>query len=86
MQVKAFFDNGGPPSGTAACPTSYKNRDGSCGVVSDCEVVQSSLLRGLLQADVQMLDAAGLYHPITDGSAPDSMSIGFGFTVARARF
>ena len=82
-QVYLYFDTGG--AADPACGSTCRNDDGSCSVADDkivtaCEVATEASGLSLLVPDVQMLDGSGNYAPNPANTAPDSYSIGLGFT------
>lgn len=50
------------------------------GAITVEEVATNSLMASLLQPDVDIYDENGVYAPNPEGTSPDSMSFGFGFT------
>jgi len=76
MQILQVFDIG------CSSNMSLKN-DGN---IALCEVAQNSIIQNVLSADVQLFDANGNYHPNPANTNKDSLSVGFGFTAAKATF
>jgi len=90
MQILAIFDNGGKADASCSAGT-CKNPNGTCAVKGDekidvCEVSTAGLIQNVLAPDVQMFDANGTYHPSSDNTMKDSLSIGLGFTAVPATF
>ena len=94
-QILMIFDNGGEADTTGACngvcanpagdPTGACAKKGD-GRVSICEVATNSIIKNVLNPDVQMFDAAGNYHPNAANDMKDSLSLGVGFTAVKASF
>jgi hypothetical protein len=89
QQLLLIFDIGGTPD--PACSNACRNPDGTCaqrndGVISVCEVGTNSILKNVLNSDVQMFDETGAWHPSAANTLKDSLSIGFGFTAVPASF
>jgi hypothetical protein len=56
------------------------------GHIAVCEVADNSIIKNVLNPDVQMFDAAGNYHPNPANTTKDSLSLGLGFTGVKATF
>jgi hypothetical protein len=56
------------------------------GMISTCEVSDNSIIKNVLNPDVQMFDSAGNYHPNPDNTNKDSLSLGLGFTMVKGAF
>jgi hypothetical protein len=90
MQILTIFDNGG--TADPACSGVCKNPDGSCAVsgdkvVSSCEVASNSIIKNVLNPDVQMFSNGGtVYAPNPANTQRDSLSIGLGFAATKASF
>jgi hypothetical protein len=83
-QILGIFDVGG-------CQASDTNFDGSTAMASDgkiatCEVAGNSIIKNVLNPDVQMFNSDGAYQPNPANTAKDSLSLGFGFTGVPAVF
>jgi len=83
-QILQIFDIG-------CSDTSAKNFDGTPaakmdGKVATCEVADNSIIKNVLNPDVQMFDASGNYHPNKSNTNKDSLSLGLGFTAVKATF
>jgi hypothetical protein len=92
MQIGSIFDTGGtPPATGGTCGATCANPDGSCAVAGDkkidiCEVSTNNLIQQVLAPDIQMFDAQGNYSPTPANTKKDSLSLGLGFTFAKATF
>jgi len=83
-QILQIFDIG-------CSDTSAKNFDGTPaakgdGKIATCEVADNSIIKNVLNPDVQMFDANGNYHPNKANTNKDSLSLGLGFTAVKATF
>jgi hypothetical protein len=56
------------------------------GMIATCEVSDNSIIKNVLNPDVQMFDSAGNYHPNAANTNKDSLSLGLGFTAVKATF
>ena len=56
------------------------------GMVGVCEVSGNSIIKNVLNPDVQMFDSAGNYHPNPANTNQVSLSLGLGFTAVKATF
>jgi hypothetical protein len=56
------------------------------GHIETCEVSDNSIIKNVLNPDVQMFDSAGNYHPNPANTTRDSLSLGLGFTAVKASF
>jgi hypothetical protein len=72
----------GGSTGIAVLNLFDTNHDGS---ISTAEVENSALIHSLFAPDVDLFDATGAFHPLTD-NVKDSVSVGFGFTCVPATF
>jgi hypothetical protein len=54
------------------------------GHIATCEVADNSIIKNVLNPDVQMFDAQGNYHPNPANTTRDSLSLGLGFTAVKA--
>jgi hypothetical protein len=90
MQFLAIFDTGGDAD--PACPGTCKNPDASCAtsgdnIISTCEVASNQIVKNIFTPDIQMFSNGGtVYAPNPANAQKDSVSIGFGFTAAKASF
>jgi hypothetical protein len=80
----ALFDNGG--GADPGCDSSCKNPDDSCAVPHDgridpCEISTNSAISSIFAPDVQLFSGT-TFSP--GKGAPDSLSLGFGFTAVSA--
>jgi hypothetical protein len=76
-QILQIFDIG--------CP-GMDNLKGD-GHIATCEVSTNSIIKNVLNADVQMFAADGVtYHPNPANTMKDSLSLGLGFTAVKASF
>jgi hypothetical protein len=83
-QIAQIFDIG-------CSDASAKNFDGTAaakgdGKIAVCEVSDNSIIKNVLNADVQMFDSSGAYHPNKANTMKDSLSLGLGFTAVKATF
>jgi hypothetical protein len=88
---------GGTCNTTADCDASQTDVGNSCvsgkctpakmdGRIATCEVSGNSIIKNVLNPDVQMFDANGNYHPNPANTTRDSLSLGLGFTAVKATF
>jgi len=56
------------------------------GKIETCEVSDNSIIKNVLNPDVQMFDAGGNYKPNPANTTKDSLSLGLGFTAVKAAF
>jgi hypothetical protein len=56
------------------------------GMIETCEVSDNSIIKNVLNPDVQMFDASGNYHPNPANTMKDSLSLGLGFTAVKATY
>jgi hypothetical protein len=56
------------------------------GMISTCEVSDNSIIKNVLNPDVQMFDSAGNYKPNASNTNKDSLSLGLGFSAVKASF
>jgi hypothetical protein len=57
------------------------------GKIDLCEVSTNSIIVNALDPDVQMFSDDGLtYHPSSDNTHRDSLSLGVAFTAVKAKF
>lgn len=54
--------------------------------IDECELTTSMLFMTLLAPDVTIYDGMGMYRPDPNNGAPDSFSVGIGFTAVKANF
>jgi hypothetical protein len=84
MQILQIFDIG-------CADASAKNIDGTPAAKGDnkiaiCEVSDNSIIKNVLNPDVQMFDSAGNYHPSAANTTKDSLSLGLGFSAVQASY
>jgi hypothetical protein len=82
-QIKTLFDTGN------GCTATDKNPDGTTaasgdGKIAVCEVLNSSIIKSTLRADVDLFDASGNYKPNPANTDKDSLSLGLGFKAYKA--
>jgi hypothetical protein len=96
-QIAGLFDKGGkpdpkcpavPPATTGTCWNAATNKCAAAGdfIVDACEVATSNLIQNVLSPDVAMFDSAGNYKPDPNNPNKDSLSLGLGFTMVKAKF
>jgi hypothetical protein len=97
-QILQIFDNGGEPdpscaAGTCKNPTGCGTGcDGMCAMAKDgkidvCEVSTNSIIKNVLNPDVQMFSADGTtYQPNAANTHKDSLSLGIAFTAVGATY
>jgi len=56
------------------------------GKIATCEVADNSIIKNVLNPDVQMFDSGGNYHPNSANTNKDSLSLGLGFSAVKATF
>jgi hypothetical protein len=56
------------------------------GHIEVCEVADNSIIKNVLNPDVQMFDANGNYHPNPANTMRDSLSLGLGFAGVKASY
>lgn len=56
------------------------------GKIDTCEVSENSIIKNVLNPDVQMFDSSGNYKPNSANTNKDSLSLGIGFTAVKASF
>ena len=56
------------------------------GMIETCEVSDNSIIKNVLNPDVQMFDAGGQYKPNPMNTNKDSLSLGLGFTAVKATY
>jgi hypothetical protein len=88
-QLLQIFDTGGIAQGS--CGATCMNPDGSCaqkadGTISVCELSDNSIIKNVLNPDVQLFDASGNLSPNPANTTRDSLSVGLGFTAVKATF
>jgi len=82
-QIKMLFDTG------TGCTATDKNPDGTTaaagdGKIATCEVLNNSIIKNVLRADVDLFDASGAYKPNPANTDKDSLSLGLAFKAYKA--
>jgi hypothetical protein len=92
LQLLSIFDTGGENQGCSAACNNVNATAGepACGTkmngkIETCEIATNAIIKNVLAPDVQMYQG-GIYMPSSANVMKDCVSVGFGFTAARATF